>query len=755
MPESKFISEWLVLGPIFNSDDQADQHFVGDGHPPAAEIIKDIDDNPLNPAALTALSSPESAPMEGTVSLYGNGQIFNPTHYTWRRLSFQDVDWNNLKTAEDDIHFALRKADETPDPANPSCFAGKHHALVLMVVYIWSAKQRQTQLRVCSDDSIRLWLNGVELGEPLRYIGERDIQAGRAESSADITLVSGWNILLAAVAETHVEWGFAAQLANADGLQFSAIKPSLKTNSIQDKVLYVNSPGSGVMAAKLAKLSPEATARIARKVPNLALLDHSATSQLVSRGTLSDADAGKLAIAKLALHVTGGDEESAGKVMDNLALRGVNKPQDLTKVSSDELRTVLETTGEYSQEVAAERANIIRSTVANSFPGTILAPSRLPLPEIRVRTGDQTVTVKSDVIKQAWQNNAGTDLMHLDISKDSAGRKSLNLDGLGVSERKAFIRDIQLRKGALIAAGDADTAEKLLKSCITSPSSMSPAGLANEAGISTGRAIAIKNRDILRNGRLSQGLFALIDAYGGGLQNLAVGNIRREKILEIVQPRAETGKIFDGLDNIQELFGNLDSCECKHYNSILGPAAYFVDLMHFIQTHVLDDKPEGIKSGSVDGPFKGKPDHILHLKTRRPDFWVLPLTQDNTETEISQLQITNEIFENFLAKKHGVSIASDRKAVVDEVYGKILPAGRCSVIQPFLLPIKEIEIYLAHFNLKRCDVAQLLEETEDVQLRTTLGLSKVQAELITTPDPSPSNIENKLGSSSLKTECCR
>jgi hypothetical protein len=47
------IPHWLVLGPIFNPAHQTEPHFPDDTHPPAAQIVADIDANPLDPAALT------------------------------------------------------------------------------------------------------------------------------------------------------------------------------------------------------------------------------------------------------------------------------------------------------------------------------------------------------------------------------------------------------------------------------------------------------------------------------------------------------------------------------------------------------------------------------------------------------------------------------------------------------------------------------------------------------------------------------
>lgn len=499
-------------------------------------------------------------------------------------------------------------------------------------------------------------------------------------------------------------------------------------------------PNTTLLAARIAGLSKDATSRILKKAPEILLLDTQTARELVDEGTLGVAEADKLAVAKVALEVTGGDEETAGKVMTTLESRGIKKPKDLAGMKSDDIAKALEEAGAGDREVAAERAKNLRAGVSKVFATETLSPLRVVLPPSPSGQRIPRGLVKPEAIRKAWKNNAELDLLRMDISKDSSDRKRLNLAGLQAEERKAFIRDVQERRGALIAAGRADIAEKLLEKGIKSAAAVSPARLAKETGISLARAKKIHERDIQRYGRLSQGLFALIDAHSGGLQDTAVGNLRRDKVVDFVQ-QAESPETFDSLDNMQELFGNLDSCHCEHCNSILGPAAYFVDLMHFVQKHVLDEDLEE----SDSPPFRGKQNHKLHLKTRRPDLWVLPLTCENTHTEIPQLQITSEIFENFIAKKHGTTVTSDRKEVVAAVYGDVLLNAKDSVLQPFHLPIEELEVYLGHFKLRRSDIAELLDEPEEVWLRAVLFMSKAHADLITVPDASPANIEKKLG----------
>ena len=45
--------------------------------------------------------------------------------------------------------------------------------------------------------------------------------------------------------------------------------------------------------------------------------------------------------------------------------------------------------------------------------------------------------------------------------------------------------------------------------------------------------------------------------------------------------------------SLRSLFGDLDYCECRHCQSVLGPAAYLADLMHFLQRSPLTPNPDG------------------------------------------------------------------------------------------------------------------------------------------------------------------
>jgi len=85
---------------------------------------------------------------------------------------------------------------------------------------------------------------------------------------------------------------------------------------------------------------------------------------------------------------------------------------------------------------------------------------------------------------------------------------------------------------------------------------------------------------------------------------------------------------------LESLFGSLDYCDCKDCGSILSPAAYLTDLLHYL------DQP------AASASFQNPQDVLFQ---RRPDLQYLPLTCANTNTAMPYIDIVNEILEYFVA----------------------------------------------------------------------------------------------------------
>jgi hypothetical protein len=74
----------------------------------------------------------------------------------------------------------------------------------------------------------------------------------------------------------------------------------------------------------------------------------------------------------------------------------------------------------------------------------------------------------------------------------------------------------------------------------------------------------------------------------------------------------------------ETLFGSFDLCACDHCNSVYGPAAYFVDLLQFLESREVLDR----------------------LIVRRPDLVDIELSCENTNTVLPYVDLVNEILED-------------------------------------------------------------------------------------------------------------
>jgi peptidoglycan hydrolase-like protein with peptidoglycan-binding domain len=117
--------------------------------------------------------------------------------------------------------------------------------------------------------------------------------------------------------------------------------------------------------------------------------------------------------------------------------------------------------------------------------------------------------------------------------------------------------------------------------------------------------------------------------------------------------RAGLKKALRDYPTLESLFGSTDYVECAHCRSVLGPAAYLVDLLQF-----LEDEPA--TWGTFQQRWKERNGTAYTdryqfpydaLVARRPDLVHLPLTCENTNTALPYIDVVNEILEYSVA--HG------------------------------------------------------------------------------------------------------
>jgi len=233
--------------------------------------------------------------------------------------------------------------------------------------------------------------------------------------------------------------------------------------------------------------------------------------------------------------------------------------------------------------------------------------------------------------------------------------------------------------------------------------------------------------------------------------------------------------------SLEKLFGSMDYCACEHCRSVLGPAAYLVDLLHFLdrgddewREYVGNWKPV---HGGAPYPFAdmaswnlaGNPAGLIEqiplnaLSERRPDIQSLLLTCENTSTPLPYLDIVNETLEYFVANqiKPGslngyqghdtgpalpaelaASPGSDKSS--DKAYDEVLRTKeKFPAPLPFHQPLEALRRYFARFEVPLPQAMEVLRKNEDVNLAgggeynwrdiwmETLGLSREEYALLT------------------------
>ncbi|MGS0688323.1 Tc toxin subunit A-related protein [Nakamurella sp. GG22] len=307
----------------------------------------------------------------------------------------------------------------------------------------------------------------------------------------------------------------------------------------------------------------------------------------------------------------------------------------------------------------------------------------------------------------------GADLTH---GSDDIARLSFGA-AADDDDRAMMLANARVYQRALAVTDDIDTAEKLVaggfRSALTLAMTRSELIVA-KTGLPAADVAAYKAKAEGIASGLSAHVGSIIDIIKGQFVDFAVGNMS-----------PKLGGWLKEIPGFEDFFGNQDFCDCKHCNSILSPAAYFVDLMTFVEDHI------------TEPVFASKPTHPLTLRKRRPDLWKLEVTCHNSHTPIPYLVIVNEILENQIALSTGFAGGlDDRVAVRASVYKNTLQNSAKTFGLPFNLAFEQVKGYLRHFEQTLGDVASAANVSGDKLARARLRLPAKDFDLIVTPNTS-------------------
>lgn len=204
---------------------------------------------------------------------------------------------------------------------------------------------------------------------------------------------------------------------------------------------------------------------------------------------------------------------------------------------------------------------------------------------------------------------------------------------------------------------------------------------------------------------------------------------RQSKNLRVNHLSAVTD-YFETLTDYQKIFGSLNYCSCDECKSMLGPAAYFVDLMRVI------DK-------AITVPYEKKIPVGLSLKDRRPDLWQIELNCENTKAMVPYLQIVNEILENTVLNALKAEDPDSNPVAWLYMAQAVFPFNT-----PYNLPLSQIRLLLSQFNQNLSKVIETFDPISEPALGRSiekLNLSWEQYKLVTTVDTTAAGLSKAFG----------
>ena len=318
----------------------------------------------------------------------------------------------------------------------------------------------------------------------------------------------------------------------------------------------------------------------------------------------------------------------------------------------------------------------------------------------KVRELERLVGLAAD----AWSSNPGKNLLELDHSPDSPDLESLKLPDVDDVDRERILKNLRAHQRAfLVGRLDAGTALTLLDSGFDAARkivALNPDEFGKASGLPPKEAVVVHYA-------------ATKAATAATLKSVAVHQIGKATTPAPVRTSEDARDYLVKIPGYSTLFpDDFGFCDCEDCGSVLGLPAYFVDLMFFVETNILDHLP----------PPAQLP---IHLKGRRDDLWTLDLTCEHANEVVAYLDLVNEILEKHVSKQLGLPQGAD-------VWGRIAEKNP-SFALPFDLPLARIETYLGHFGKRRLDAAVAFGADESVRARARLGLSEIDAEMIATP----------------------
>jgi len=354
---------------------------------------------------------------------------------------------------------------------------------------------------------------------------------------------------------------------------------------------------------------------------------------------------------------------------------------------------------------ALRPAHTTLRNLAHDHPGLGLAGVFAASPGAEAaKTATRLVGRLADVLAR----NPDVDLLALDYLPGSLDVAALDFGDMPAADRDLVLADLRASQRVHSVTLNPIVSQQVKRAGIHSASAMAmqtPLQLAATLGVSQAEARAYHGRALERANAAALDWFRLYEEA-------------RDHTTTPVRAIPSRHQFFHRLTGFRQLFEDQPWCACDDCQSVLSPAAYLVDLLHYIERWILAE--------SFAGPAAT---HPLHLERRRPDLWDLELTCAATKTSVPTLDIVNEVLERYL-----IDVRPDGVALADAAAVHAFLADQEGALNlPFTLPLERLRVLLEHFGVTRHDVARALRTTPAVQARAALDLSTREYALVTQP----------------------
>lgn len=200
------------------------------------------------------------------------------------------------------------------------------------------------------------------------------------------------------------------------------------------------------------------------------------------------------------------------------------------------------------------------------------------------------------------------------------------------------------------------------------------------------------------------------------------------KTVEVIKNDSQFKKFPD----LEKLFGSTDFCAADPDQSVLSPAAYFVDMLHFLTE----------RKDAANNPL------VNLLLKRRPDLENIEFNRDNTRTPLPYIDLVNEllesvaqqsVFQGFQTVGTAENLAAQPTNEDPAAYNKLADATNYPKKIPFGLPFhrwhRESEAFLQHLQIPRDELVELKNPALSDAVKKSVaafyfGLSLAETELI-------------------------